>query len=255
MNAHKSTQISSRLSKNYKPINSDVVLEVFKKRGWNLAEHIGSGLGRHLYTMKNDSYVNANGDALTITMQNSFDGSCRFALYGGYMRLVCSNGLVIGDFAGIRTKHIGDDIYEKIENSYDKIVAHLDDMKLRVEKLKNTNLTTEQTKEIVMNISKRIFEKNTDKVLAEVVGIRPYILNRMVTPMRNADVATDAFTRLNVVQERLIRKGHLFAEVKTTNKDTNMSEIGESTKRQTENKLSALALNLIVSEEFLKAVA
>lgn len=252
---HSTVKIASNLSQNYKPINSDLVLDVFKAKGWELSQHIGSGLGRHLYTLKNKEYFHTNGDALTITMQNSFDGSTRFALFGGYARLVCKNGLVIGDFEGIKMKHMGDDIYEKLDNSYDKIVAHLDVMKNNVEKLKNTPMSDETIRKVAKQVLINLFEKDTKTYKSEVVSIDDRMINKMITPKRSGDMGQDAFTRLNVLQESIVRYGNIYAKVSTLDKRIDKKVLEWKSVKASENKTSSLSTNLMISEEFLKAVA
>lgn len=74
-----------------------------------------------------------------IVLVNSYDGSCSFRLMLGIYRLVCSNGLVVGDsFESYRVKHVGNpmpgilDAIKKITESLPKVAAEIQAMQTRV---------------------------------------------------------------------------------------------------------------------------
>jgi len=249
------TVVSETLSKEYAPVSTELLLKPFFDRGWNVKKHIGkSGLGKEQITLKHLDYVYPNGDYLTIECVNSRDGSAALNLLGGYGRLVCQNGLVIGDLEHGRFIHRGTKIYERLENKYDQIVAHLDSIKETVDKLKSTKLSQEQRHNAILGIFKDVFEKDTKKYQS-IVDVSAYDVRVLEKVRRDADLKADAFTQMNVVQENIIRYGLLGCNVTTTNKETNAVERRFTEKRPMENGLNALKMNKIITNNFLKVVA
>ena len=253
------TTYDQSLSDQYAPVSTQLLLKPFFDKGWYIHKHTSQfnkkGLGKENVTLRNDDYMYSNGDFLTIECLNSNNGSQALLLMGGYGRIACSNGLVIGDVEHGRFIHRGTRIYEKLNNKYDQIVAHLDRMKTEVDKLKERELDKESTERVIYNIANRIFNKDSKKSRVEVKNITPYAMRQLRKPRRTADLGFDAFTRMNVVQENIIRRGLLWANVEKTNKETSEVELTTMSKNRCENKISAIDLNKIITEEFLREVA
>jgi hypothetical protein len=249
------TVICDSLSKVYAPLSTELILKPFLDRGWFVKKHLRSkGLGKEAITLKHLDYIYPNGDFLTVEFVNSRDGSAAGNLLGGYGRLLCNNGLVIGDLEHGRFIHRGTKIYERLENKYDKIVAHLDKIKQDVELLKSSTLEEELLHLAIEGIYKDVFEKNTKKY-SVVADVNFYDIKKLLRVHREGDKATDAFTLLNVVQENIIRKGRLGCNITTINKETNSVERRFITKSPMENNVNSVKMNKIITSNFLKRVA
>jgi len=254
---HKLNAITGNVSKKYSPVNTEILLKPFIDNGWYKVKHLKSigGIGKEKITLNHANYIYSNGDSLSVECLNSNDGSGALVLMGGYGRVVCSNGLIIGDIEGARFVHRGSMIYEKLENQYEKIVAHLDKLKSNVIKLQSTELTNEQFNVGVLNVVKAIFEKDTKKYTKTIDNVPNNVMARLKYIHRNEDKGLDAFTRLNVLQENIIRHGQLGAYVTTLDKETGCETKLFKTKRPCENKISSVSLNKTITECFLKLVA
>lgn len=248
------TVISEGLSKEYAPVSTELLLKPFFDDGWFIKRHKTKGLSKEHIVLKHHDYVYPNGDYLTVELVNSRDGSAALNFFGGYGRLVCNNGLYIGDLEHGRFIHRGTSIYERLENKYEKIVAHLDSIKNDVIALQNAYLTEEKVHNALYGIYRDVFEKDTKKY-ESIVNPTTYDLTRLLNVRRLEDKAQDAFTVMNVVQENIIRYGKLGAYVTTTNKETKEVERVYREKRPSENGLGSIKLNKIITNNFLKAVA
>lgn len=248
------TTVAKSLSDQYAPVNTDLLLSPFLTKGWSIVKHTARGLGKEQITLKHNDYVYSNGDFLTIECLNSFDGSAALNLLGGYGRLVCANGLVIGDLEHGRFIHRGTKIYEKLENKYAEIVAHLDDIRRKVDVLKNATLDDTQLNKVIEGILKDVFEKDTKKY-SSVVDFNTRDIDRLKRVRRVDDTAKDSFTLLNVVQENVIRYGLLGCTVTTTDKETNEVERAYKSKNKMENSINSVKMNKLITENFLKMVA
>lgn len=253
------TIVAESLSDQYAPVSTELLLMPFTNRGWYVHKHKtqfnDKGLGKEIVTLRNDNYVYPNGDFLTIEALNSNNGTCSLLLMGGYGRIACSNGLVIGDVEKGRFVHRGKAIYEKLENQYERIVAHLDKIKQDVDKLKSVEITSDQLMNAIDEISRETFEVDSKKKKVEVLGYGYHTLKDLVRCRRKEDEATDAFTIMNRVQESILRRGYLTVKIRETNKETGEEKIRFTTKRAHEHKVSSVETNKVITQAFLKAVA
>lgn len=248
------------LSDQYAPVDTTLLLVPFTNKGWYAHKVRQSfnkqGIGYEQFTLRNDNYMYANGDFLTIEVMNSNNGKGALLLMGGYGRIACSNGLVIGDVESGRFVHRGRSIYERLENQYEKIVAHLDKIKADVETLKSVEVSADQVDRAIMSIAKGTFESDSKKKKVEVIGFGYNTLKNLVRCRRVEDAFHDAFTVMNRVQENIIRRGCLTVKIKETNKETGEETIRFSTKQAMEHKVKGqIEMNKLIVQSFLKAVA
>jgi hypothetical protein len=129
---------------------------------------------------------------LQLLLTNSHDGSSSFQLQLGIYRLVCSNGLVVGNtFETIRLRHSGN-IIEQIEPAVERMIAQLEHLDNAIDRMKMKTMT---------NAEIFLFFHNAVKVRYPNKGM----LDVSVPINREADKPTDLFTVYNRVQEALIR--------------------------------------------------
>jgi hypothetical protein len=249
-------KIAEHLSDKYMPVSTEILLEPFINKGWKIVESKANKKGsREWLTLEHEAF-RIGGDNVRIEVTNSYDGSTALNIMGGIGRLVCSNGLVVGeDFEAFRFIHKGENIYEKLDNAYEKIVAKLNELKTKVETLNNTVLDHGQTLNIVRNIYKKMIETDGVKKSVKLVSIPEDTFQLTFQAHRDADKGNDAFTVLNVVQENIVRNGVFSAIVEETDKETGEKTQRLIRKRPSEGKLSSLKANEAITSEFLKAVA
>ena len=251
------TNVADNLSEQYAPVSTKIVLAPFFNNGWTTKSRMHNfnkqGIGKEKITLVHPDFLYPNGDQLTVECLNSNNGMGALVLMGGYGRIACSNGLIIGDIEGGRFVHRGTTIYEKLENQYERIVAHLNKIKASVEVLKSTELTEEQLDRCIATIAKRVFEKDTKKFKV-TASVSAGSLRQLKRVRREADKGNDAFTLLNVVQENIVRKGFLWANTTTVNKETNEVVTDTKSKNRMESSMSSIAMKKLISEVFLSEV-
>lgn len=151
---------------------------------------------------------------LQLIITNSFDGSAAFRMGLGFFRLVCANGMMVGEtYETFRHRHVGN-IIEEVDESVERIVAQTNRLMEDLDKMKSKVLTSQQ---VIDFYNQAIKIKNPD------------IDSALFMPRRQEDTAKDLFTVLNVVQEGIIR-GNTQAVLPTGERFTmrtmrNLSEI------------------------------
>lgn len=247
--------IAKKLSNQYAPVSSELYLKPFVDKGWTKTKGVFNNKGTKEWITLEHSNYSLGEDKIRIELRNSYDGSGALMIMGGLGRIVCSNGLVVGkDFESFRFVHRGTSIYQRLEQSYDLIVAKLDSLKNKMDKLKQIQLNTQQVNNIIHEIYKEVVEKDTKTKKVTLLNVNTWILQQTQRPRRVEDEFTDAFTTMNVIQERIIRCGIFNCNVVKLDKELNSTEIVEVTKNASEGKLSSLKLNEIITEKFLDLV-
>jgi hypothetical protein len=248
--------VSDKLSDKYAPIDTQLFLQPFLSRGWTVENLTTNRKGTEVwYTLENSAF-RIGDDAIRIELLNSYNGKSALKIAAGIGRLVCSNGMVVGtDFEQFRYVHRGNKIYENLENTYEQLVAHLNNLKAKIERLNNIYLAPNKVYSIIDNIYARTFE--TDGVKKKV-KLRPLTEKAYIDALqvhREEDNKLDAYTVMNVIQENLVRYGAFNCETETTDKNTGVITLTKRTKRPSEGKIASHRLNSLITEQFLKAVA
>lgn len=159
-----------------------------------------AGYARHLVRFRNSDVIPQRGDLIPeIVLTNSHDGSSAFQISAGLYRLVCSNGLTVGnDQMTVRQRHSGhiDDIIEGVFSVIDEMPTVLE--------------TAKTWQDIRLTEAQRIAFARAALPLRWGVGENehyPVNPSHLLTPRRAADTGTDLWTTFNVVQERIIKGG------------------------------------------------
>jgi hypothetical protein len=250
--------IGKNVSEKYSPISGELYLKPFLDRGWEKTRGIFNNKGtKEWITLEHPNYkfLDTN-DTIRIELLNSYDGSSALMIMGGIGRIACSNGLVVGkDFESFRFIHRGESVYKKLEQSYIPIMEKLDALKNKIEKLKAMTLNTKQVNELIINIYKEAVGKDTKTKKVTLLNIRNHILTQTQKPRRVEDSGLDAFTTMNVIQERMIRLGLFECSVNITDKELDRTQVVDISKNACEGKLSSIKLNEIITDKFLALVA
>src|SRR3990167_1615860 len=135
-----------------------------------------------------------------IVLINSHDGLSSYRLMAGIYRLVCSNGLVAGNFYNdIRVRHQGNIVNEVIEGSYSVV----EDSRKMVE-------SAEKMSSIMLSIPEKIaLAEGAHTIRFDNSPVSDSIDPRnLLTPRRFAEMnKDDLFTLFNVAQENIIKGG------------------------------------------------
>ena len=152
---------------------------------------------KHIMRFRREGVNEVGGMFPEIVMVNSHDGSTSYQLRAGIYRLVCMNGMIVGDDVfGRRVSHQGDVVTQVVEAANDLIeIAPLSVRK--AEDWKQIELRPE---------AKQVFAETAAMLKwdQESVAIHP---GKLLEPRRMADKKDDLWTTFNVIQENMIRGG------------------------------------------------
>ena len=155
---------------------------------------------KHVMRFRHESNVDLqkkDGLFSEIVLINSHDGSTSYQLKAGVFRLVCSNGLIVGDECFSRkVKHQGDVINNVVKAANDLIEIAPISVKKAIE-WQGVELKPEQSK---------VFAEVASTLKWEVDQV-PLTPTQILKPRRFDDNKNDLWTTFNVIQENLIRGG------------------------------------------------
>lgn len=204
------TAPSDKVSDKYAFIPTTRVLETLQKEGWtpvnaNQAKCKtveGRDFVKHVIRFRKadmlDAQINGFSDSVPeLVLTNAHNGSAAFNFMLGIYRLVCANGLIVGDtFMKQSVRHIGYTDHQVLDASY-KIIAEAPKAAELVQSFQSVSLN--QDERLVLAKSALQIKYADDKAPIEPV--------KLLTPRRFGDEKTDLWTTFNTIQENMIRGG------------------------------------------------
>jgi len=162
---------------------------------------------KHLLRLRHrDDLGMTKPDVLEVVLVNAHDGSSAYKLYHGIFRMVCSNGLIAGDFSDtMSVRHTGNVVDEVIEGTY-KLVEEGEKVMGHVEEMKQIELDRPEQLLLAQYTLKARFDLD-DSEDGEQKKEVIYEPSDFLRRRRSADVGDDLYTVTNVVQEAAIRGG------------------------------------------------
>lgn len=159
---------------------------------------------KHMLRFRHVDSVPTLGGGLfpEIVLINSHDGLSSYRLMAGLYRLVCSNGLVVGDmFKEVRVRHQGDVVGNVIEGTYE-VVKEANRALSHADSMGGIQLSNGE-KSIFAEAVHQIRFDADDSVTKN--AIKP---EQFLRPRRSAEAGkNDLFSVMNVAQENVIRGG------------------------------------------------
>lgn len=139
-----------------------------------------------------------------IILTNSMDGCACFQFLVGLLRLVCSNGLVIGTdmFADMKIRHIHY-TFEDLKELINKVVEQLPVQVSEMNRMQMVNLTEEQKKDF----AKKAYLLRLGKEIDDVLDVDNDTLEDILAPTREEDQGDSLWNVLNVIQEKMVKGG------------------------------------------------
>lgn len=160
------------------------------------------GFTKHMLRLRRADQVMVGDSFPEIVLINSHDGTSSFQLKGGIFRLVCSNGMVVGDtFADVRIHHKGNVVDSVIEGAY-SVVSAFD----------RIGETTKEMKAITLSPAEREVFAEAAIPLRFDTETPPVSSRQVLQPRRYGDNGSDLWTTFNVLQENLVRGGVHFRQ-------------------------------------------
>jgi hypothetical protein len=168
------------------------------------------GFQKHMVRLSHSDLTLKNiGDSRPeVVIVNSHDGSTSIKFLIGIFRMVCSNGLIVGQtFGGVSIRHVGD-VWTKIDKGLDDIRDRLPLIGESIERFQSVKLTESQVFEYTREAVKLIVPENSVNVnLSSALRVR-----------RSEDSQSDLWTVFNRLQESALRGG---VKYQTETKDVN----------------------------------
>ena len=199
------THPSTKVSERYGFIPTSAVVHALEQAGFVAvraqvarASRERVAFAKHLIRFRHREHLGPQvGDWLPeVVLVNSHDGSSSYQIMAGVYRLVCANGMIVGNsFAEARIRHT--------KNAPDEIV----DASFRViEALPKITDDIESMQAVALEEGERLAFATAALTLRypENPPIRP---EQLLDTRRGADTANDLWTGFNVVQENLLRGG------------------------------------------------
>jgi len=195
------------LSSKYTFVPTDLIIERIMDYGFvpvfaqqSGAKDENDGYQKHMirFAKAEDLYLPMEA-RFELVMFNSHNGSFTYRFYGGFLRFICNNGLVVssgGDLDYVKTKHIGTTTEDVVEASY-KVIEDAPKYIEWSEELKTTKLTRPEKKAFAESAYELLDpNKKTQIVPEQLLDVR-----------RDEDLKSDLWTTYNVVQENMMSGG------------------------------------------------
>lgn len=208
------TRGAEHVSDRYKPITTLDVIEHFCAQGFTpnrvVAPRTNNDVeyfGRHevILNMPQDLNYRLKDSNLVprLHVKNSFDAKSSLKFYLGVFRLVCSNGLVVGDGLFFETlRHVGN-ININLNNALNRSSESIALVSDAVNRWTSIQLNSDQAHELARRIMQlRMPKDDTENKVTYSVSN----LARVLKPRRTDDLGTDLFTVFNRIQENTVER-------------------------------------------------
>lgn len=165
---------------------------------------------KHMVRLRNPSFRQAdNGDTFEIVLINGNDGSSAYRMMPGFFRMVCSNGLIVGETVGeVRVRHSGSAMDDVIEGAY-TVLADAPKVLDRVDTFRRTSLTRDEAMAFASAAHTLRFPSAALDIEDADFAPAPVDASRLLSARRQADVSerSNLWGVFNVVQENVVRGG------------------------------------------------
>lgn len=155
-----------------------------------------SGYTKHLIRFRHESRI-LGEEVPEIVLLNSHDGTSSYHMLAGLYRLVCANGLIVGDTAlEVRVPHRGDIVGRVIEGAFQVL-----------ETFETVLAVRDEFRAIALDREKRLAFARTALAVRWPDRPSPVTPEQVLSMRRPQDAGSSLWTTLNIVQENLIRGG------------------------------------------------
>ena len=161
---------------------------------------------KHLIRLRKfDDLGYTKPDVHEVVLVNSHDGTSAYNLYSGIFRLVCTNGMIVGDIdSTMKVYHKGNNVAGQVVESTLRIVEESEEVMNDITEMKQIELSRpEQLLLAEMSLKARFDVDEEDEQQKEI----PYQPQDFLRTHRTEDVGTDLYRTFNVIQENAIKGG------------------------------------------------
>lgn len=178
------------------------------------------GFQKHMIRLSHNEMElkNVNDSRPEIVLVNSHDASTSIKMLIGIYRMVCANGLIVGQtYGGVSIRHVGD-VWTKIDSGLEHIKMRLPQVSEAIQAFQGIQLTESQRFELAREAVKLIVPENAVNVnLSSALRVK-----------RSEDSASDLWTVYNRLQESGLRGG---VQYQTETSENNVVSIRNNTSR------------------------
>ena len=165
---------------------------------------------KHMVRLRNPSFrPMANGDTFEIVLVNGNDGSSAYRMMPGFFRMVCSNGLIVGETLNeIRVRHSGNAMADVIEGAY-TVLEDAPKVADRVDMMRSLSLTRDEALAFATAAHQLRFPAAALERDEEGFAPAPVEPIKLLSARRieDANERSNLWGVFNVVQENVIKGG------------------------------------------------
>jgi Domain of unknown function (DUF932) len=217
------THASGNVSERYGFIPTSTIVSALEREGFVPVKASAArsrpdraAFAKHMIRFRHREHqVKQVGDWLPeVVLVNSHDGSSSYQIMAGVFRLVCLNGLVVGNsIAEARVRHTKNAAEEIVDASY-RVIESLPELSDGVREMQSIRLEPEERQAFATAALTLRYPEDAP--------IRP---EQLLSPRRHADQGNDLWTQFNVVQEHLLKGGQRRADSRRSTRK--ISSVGE----------------------------
>jgi len=209
------------------------------------------GFQKHLMVFEHASkgYIDEN-NKVRMLVTNSHDGSSCVVFNIGVYRMICANGLVVGDsLFEIKVKHLGDDFIHDVRIACKNMIELFSTVADRVRKMQNTILDDNQINQLCEKIAMRR--------LSHVNDLIDFDMEMLKAPTRNEDKGNTLYVAFNRAQEIALNGGltYKFKKSVEDSVDGTTHTIIKKTTRKIKSIDKTIELNKFIWSEAEKLAA
>jgi len=193
-----------KVTERYSFVSTAELIKDIESQGFTLSKVAGpkrgAGYGKHCLQFTSNSLPAMPGRTMNLLAYNSHDGSSAFQLRLGFLELVCSNGLVVGDaLYSQRIIHTGYTA-EKVARALEAVLTSAPSLVETVKSLQHTTPNPEQIYQFL--VKARELRPNA----------RPFTLSDLARVEHAEQEENTAWNVFNRVQASLVRGGYYTLE-------------------------------------------
>lgn len=249
---------AEHLSDRYKHFTTADAISVFESQGFEISSVKVANTNKASNQGFQKHYVQLNSDALTetwqklrgneevpnLTLVNSYNGTSSLQVIFGLYRLVCSNGLAVGNAAFRASfKHIGQNFETQIASFFDSMPEKIEQVARKVSRLSEYRLDDLEAMEFALKAARLRQPRACDGTM-------------LLSTRRVEDQELNAWNVYNRVQENLIERPdrRLFIKTLERNAETGKDELKVKRLRKIVSPNTAADLNQKLFDLILDAV-
>lgn len=202
------------VSSRYTFVSTEQVVALLRAEGWEPVKaseqrvRLEDRIGFQMHEIRFARRVDLEAGALQVgstraemVLQNAHDGSRAYRIDAGLYRLVCRNGLTVSDadFAHVSIRHV-DVSAESFAQAAQAVAQNTPRTLEAVAKWQSVQLSQATRVEFARRAAKLRWD--ADQPVMKLLSAE-----KLLTPVRYGDAATDLWTTFNVIQEHLVRGG------------------------------------------------